>query len=494
MNRTSSQGKPEKKPGADRDPSLGWNRRPSLGLKPGGYLAFVLLLTLALTGRPAAAQSIAGQAGPPSMPGPAPTAMGGAGGTLIPAPDPRLAALGSATGPLDPGTLVDTALIVSGLSDQVLQSWRIGIEAALAPIREAAALKPDPKARAEALLELLHERGPFHDYSATATTLIDVFNQGKFNCVSSAVVYLIAARELGIPCAGVRTSDHAFCSVTIGGNSIDVETTTTYGFDPGTKRQFTDAFGKVTGYSYVPPGDYTRRETIDDRRLLSLILSNRAALLESAGHWGEALSLAVDYDAMEPDAESRDFVLGRVNNLAAALMRNRDWTDALRLANEARLKWGDDKRLAAIATTAADGSLVEELSHVGKSGGLTFAEALDLVAKSRASGDVSAARAKEFFAFLYGNEANRIGNSGDWLGAAALAEEGLARTGGDARLAQAVTTFRHNFVVSVHNDFARLFNAQRFKEAAQAASAGLARMPGDPTLSADLKAAVDAGG
>lgn len=414
--------------------------------------------------------------------------------TLIPQPDPRLAALGSAKGPLGADILVDTALIVSGINDASLPSWRSGVESILAPIREAAAKMPDAKSRAETLLELLHEKGPFRGYSTTATTLVDVFNRGQFNCVSSAVVYLIAARELDIPCEGVRTSDHAFCSVEVDGSWIDVETTTAYGFDPGTKREFTDAFGKVTGYSYVPPGDYARRQSIDGRRLLSLILSNRAALLESAGRWSEALALAVDYEAMEPDAEGRDFVLGRINNFAAALIGAGRWADARQLAVEARSRWGEDKRIATISSTAADGALAAAISDYQNKGTLSFAQALDLVEGGLASGDIGTARANEFFAFLYGNEANRIGRAGDWLGAAALAEEGVARTKGNASLVEAAKSFRHNYVVTVHNEFARLFNARRYKDAVAAAAAGLAKLPGDPTLTADLKAARDAGG
>jgi len=413
--------------------------------------------------------------------------------SLVPDPDPRLSAIGAAKGPLAAADLVDAAFIASGVADGDLPSWRAALESALAPLRAEALAKPDAAGRAETMLELLHERGPFRAYSATATTLVDVLDKGLFNCVSSAVVYLVAARELGIPCEGVRTADHAFDSVDVG-RPVDVETTTPYGFDPGTKRQFTDAFGKVTGYSYVPPGDYTRRETIDARRLVSLILSNRTSLLESEGRWQEALALAVSYEALEPGAEGRNFVIGRVNNVAADLMRRGEWQSARDIAAQAKARWGEDPRISAISSSAADGALVAAIGAAGGQPRMGFAPALALVDEALSAGDIGLARADEFYVYLYGNEADRIGRDGDWLGAASLAEAGAAKAGGDATLLRAAENFRHNFVATVHNRFAALYNAGRYTEAASVAAEGLAKLPGDATLSADLEAARAAGG
>jgi hypothetical protein len=75
---------------------------------------------------------------------------------------------------------------------------------------------------------------------------------------------------------------------------VDVETTILYGFDPGTKREFRDAFGKATGFAYVPPGNYRDRTAIDRRTLFSLVLANRIFDAESSGRFFEAVGLAAD--------------------------------------------------------------------------------------------------------------------------------------------------------------------------------------------------------
>ena len=412
----------------------------------------------------------------------------------IPQPIPLLARIGAEKGPIGAAELLDAALLASGIPEESLTEWKRGIDDRLAPLLAEARPAGDQAAQAEKFLELLHEKGPFHSYSSAATTLVDVFNKGSFNCVSSAVVYLLGMRELGIQVEGVRVPDHAFCSVIVGGRAIDVETTTAYGFDPGSKREFTDSFGRTTGYSYVPPGDYARRESIDARRLVSLILSNRVALLEAAGNYWEALNLAVSFEALEPGAEGRTFVIGRVNNLAATLMAQRDWKAARALAEEAKARWGSDPRIATLVSAAADGQLVEAIGASGGRATAPFAAALELVDAALAAGDIERPRANEFYAFIYGNEANRRGRAGDWLGAAALADEGIAKTGGAASLVQAARNYRRNFVVAEHNRFALLYNAGRYAEAAAVAAEGLAKMPGDPTLTQDLKAARATGG
>jgi hypothetical protein len=344
----------------------------------------------------------------------------------------------------------------------------------------------DEAARAEAVLVVLHERGALRGYRESATTLVDILDRGAFNCVSSAVLYLLVLRDLGIPCKGVKTSDHAFCQVRIGGRDIDVETTNRDGFDPGTKKNFTDNFGHVTGFSYVPPGSYGRRESIGERQLVSLILSNRSAILEKSGRYADALALGSSYAALRGDTEGRTFLISRINNVAAEFSRKRDWQSIRQLVASARSRLGDDPRLSALAADAADAMLSESIDT------MAFPDALASVEASAAAGEIGQARRLEFLVYLYGAEAIRLGRAGDWLGAAALASEGSARTGGNAELAAAAATHRRNYVVGVHNSFANLYNARRFSEARTVIEAGLAKVPGDKTLAADLAAATSA--
>ncbi|MDR3174091.1 MAG: hypothetical protein LBU19_07570, partial [Treponema sp.] len=50
-------------------------------------------------------------------------------------------------------------------------------------------------------------------YSAMQTRLDTLLSNGRYNCVSSAVLYLILARSQGLDVRGVAARDHAFASL-----------------------------------------------------------------------------------------------------------------------------------------------------------------------------------------------------------------------------------------------------------------------------------------
>ena len=182
------------------------------------------------------------------------------------------------------------------------------------PAVPTTALTPDT---AEKVLEYLHKH-ILRAYSEKQTKIDVLFNTGIYNCVSSAVAYMILAKSIGFTVKGVRTKDHAFCTVYAGGKGYDVETTSPYGFDPGEKKDFTDAFGRTTGYSYVPPGNYRDRNTINEKEMLALILYNRNAFLTERRDFFNAVGPAVDAYALLNNAESLERLAVSLNNTASA--------------------------------------------------------------------------------------------------------------------------------------------------------------------------------
>jgi tetratricopeptide (TPR) repeat protein len=336
--------------------------------------------------------------------GPNGGAANGATGSYLLPPDPRIAALTSPGRGLDLPDLEALALAASGLDATAAKTYTARLDAILDSL--AASVGPaDPSgakseaSRAEAALGFLHD-GTFKSYRSTASTLDLVLDKGSYNCVSSAVLYLLAMRRLGIPASGVRTEDHAFCLVHVDGHDVDVETTNAYGFDPGIKQEFQSAFGHATGYRYVPPGNYARRQAIDARKLISLIMSNRIALLEDQGDYEGALAIAPSCALLDGSPEGRGILADCVNNMTVSL-----------------------------------------------------------------------------------------GQKGDWLAAARLADEGAASLPENADLPRLAALCRGNFAVVAHNRFAGLFNARDYAAAKRAIEEALAFLPGDAGLRADLEAA-----
>jgi len=201
--------------------------------------------------------------------------------------------------------------------------------------------------RGEGLLKYLHGN-LFKRYSEPQTRIDVVFIRGHYNCVSSSLIYMIHARSVGMEVEGVATRAHAFCLVKIDDSrTIDVETTNPFGFDPGTKKDFLDSFGAATGYSYVPPGNYRDRQTINDRLFLGLLIQNRIVELQNQGRMAESLALAVDRVALEGGmGDTVNFYLA-VNNAIAFYNGRRQYTQGLELAMEVRARYGDDATLKA---------------------------------------------------------------------------------------------------------------------------------------------------
>jgi hypothetical protein len=403
-------------------------------------------------------------------------------------PSAGIAALASSTSPrLGLAELEILALEASGLPEAAIPAYAARLEQIYKELaaRLSALGETTEAGKAEASLGFLHER-LFKRYLSDATTVDGVLDTGAFNCVSSAVVYLLALRSVGLAAEGVRTTDHAFCIVHTEGRDIDVETTNPYGFDPGSRKEFGDAFGKATGYRYVPPGNYAERQTIGERELLALIISNRIALLEERRDFVAALALSADFAQLAEGQEGRKLVVDCVNNLGSSLSQKRDYAGMEALAKAAQAALGKEARLGALLSAGVYNRLLSTLS--GPDWRSRIAEADTALA----AGDLDRRSWSNLVVFAYGNAAQVLGQGGDWLGAARLAEEGLARLPGDPNLTRTAATCRQNYVVLVHNRFAGLYNKADYRGAAAVIEEGLSNLPGDQRLLEDRAAAAAA--
>jgi tetratricopeptide (TPR) repeat protein len=229
--------------------------------------------------------------------------------------------------------------------------------------------------KAEAVLRFMYEK-TLKRYSLNQTQLDILLASGTYNCVSSAVFYLILGSSVGLDVKGVVTRDHAFITVALDGSFtdsdfIDIETTNKFGFNPGNKTEFTDDFGRTTGFAYVPPGNYRNRAQISPIELVSLIIFNRISTLESRRRFADALPLAIDRAALlekrenpvvspvfsDPELDRMD----RIFNFAGSLLNSSKEDEALAFADYAMLVYPDDKRWEEIQYNAVTKIIARDL-------------------------------------------------------------------------------------------------------------------------------------
>jgi tetratricopeptide (TPR) repeat protein len=299
--------------------------------------------------------------------------------------------------------------------------------------------------KAESVLRFMYEK-TLKRYSLNQTQLDVLLSAGTYNCVSSAVFYLILGTSVGLDIKGVVTRDHAFITVETGGDLIDIETTNKFGFNPGSKKEFTDDFGKTTGFAYVPPGNYRNRAQISPIELVSLIMSNRMAMLESRKRFNDALPLAIDRAVLlenrknpvdsplfsDPATDRMD----RIFNVAGTLLNSRKEEDVLAFADYAMPVYPDDSRWEEIQYNAVNNIIAKYL------------------------------------------RANKIEDA-----KTALAENQNRYTEKQhEQLAEAVAKAE---AVSLHNQFATLFNRRKYDDAKAILELALKTFPDDRQLNRD---------
>jgi tetratricopeptide (TPR) repeat protein len=409
---------------------------------------------------------------------------------------------------------------------------------AAADLRASPALPANPRDRGEYILTFMHEKF-LKSYATTQTRVDEIFSTGRYNCVSSAALYTILAVSAGLDVRGVMTRDHAFVTLNTGGELVDVETTNAYGFDPGSRREFSNAFGSVTGFSYVPARDYRDRVSISPVELISLILTNRIAELESRNRFGEAVPLALDRAALlagrrdpvdspffsDPEKDLMD----RIFNYGTSLVQAGREAEALAWADAAQGFYPRDARWPEFIYVALNNQLgkllrgqqlaearslltwyasrlnpgnlaqldiqilgVELLQRINRLGGDETAEAvLRAVANAQGRG-LPDNRAEELRTFVIIKEGERLTAEQGLPAAITYIEAAITRYGRYSRLEEILRIHRSNRVAALHNQFADFFNRQDYEAARQFIQAALEEFPGNRQLSSDLTTAEQA--
>jgi tetratricopeptide (TPR) repeat protein len=392
--------------------------------------------------------------------------------------DPIAAALelSVAQEPLDPATLIRSALIFSGVPGEQLAELEARIRIHTAGLREQLSGVRDPRVQAEAALAYMHEE-LLRRYDERQTRVDVLLERGSYNCVSSGVMYAILLKSLGLRVWGVRTSDHAFCRVQLGEMAFDVETTSPFGFDPGTRKEFIDHFGRVTGYSYVPPSNYRDRREIGEKELLGLILFNRTAFASERRDYPGAVPPAVDAYALLGDEESHERLITSLLNLASWYGMSGRFREALEFLDRAVARQGNDRLDA----------LREDLTHnwvLSRIQSGDYTEAQQLLDSQRSGGRLAEREWRELTVYLYQVRAQKSA-PGDYREAARLILEGLRKVGSDQGLFK-------SYEVYIHNSAVTLVQNELYEEALAVLEEALLQLPASGVLLKDRSMVLEA--
>jgi hypothetical protein len=196
----------------------------------------------------------------------------------------------------------EAALIASGITDgEKRRSYLARLDKIETEARVAVARATTPAQKGDELLQYLHAGPMKPGYSWSPSSFPGVLDTGKYNCVSSAVLYNVIGLRLGFDLRGMVQPGHAFSILYDGNRKYEVQTTCARGFDPKDPTVQKELEEK-TGIKLS--ANRSNGREINELGLLTVICSNRTAELMKEKHHYEALLVGFLGLALDPTNEA----------------------------------------------------------------------------------------------------------------------------------------------------------------------------------------------
>jgi len=230
-------------------------------------------------------------------------------------------------------TYYDAFLITSGIVDyEEFNKYKAKLgdlrARALTELKPYALEGPEVLGK-ELLLWLYSKNGILKKYVLKATLAQNLLDRGEFNCLSSSIIYALIYMEFGFNIKGVLTKDHSFCTIITPNGEIDVETTISSGFNPGTKE--IEQMANSQRITYVPKGNYRGRKDVTIMTLIASLYANSISLLgrsindpyEGLTMYKKGYYLAPNFDFFQKN------ILSSMNNIAIENVRKGNYENAV---------------------------------------------------------------------------------------------------------------------------------------------------------------------
>src|SRR5260221_12378298 len=220
------------------------------------------------------------------------------------------------TGKLGKWNFAEACLIASGVTDaEKRKSYMKQIDEIETGARKAIDGAKTPQEKGEKLLKFLTTGAMSKGDSSHQTDLHTILDDKKFNCVSSAVLYNVIGRRLGMELRAVEIPGHVYSILVLGDKTIRVETTNAAGFNldkspkgksekSGDNHREIGELGLAAVIAYNHGVDLAREHKhheaiLANFRAMSLDPSNRAAAdnaLAGFANWGIELAKAGKFE------------------------------------------------------------------------------------------------------------------------------------------------------------------------------------------------------
>ncbi|MHB8897631.1 MAG: hypothetical protein ACYC6Y_02670 [Thermoguttaceae bacterium] len=233
-------------------------------------------------------------------------------------------------------SLIEAALIAGGVDDAGrLAEATARFDRLAGKAIAAIGRSTPPELAARELFDFMHREILVNGYELECTDLAATLEHGKFNCVSSTVLFNCLASRLGIEAVGVELPGHAMSRLRIGGKDLDVETTCPAWFslqhDPERRAAL---IAKTIGVDFQAAGPHVGRE-VSSVELVAMIYYNRGVDLLTAQRFAEAAAANAKALRLDPSSQTaRGNLLATLNNWAITVGSGREYERAIDLLKQ----------------------------------------------------------------------------------------------------------------------------------------------------------------
>lgn len=281
-----------------------------------------------------------------------------------------------------PDALLALYLIASGVRDQAtFETVNRRIRAEVRDLREALGQTDDPLSVGAALNQRMHQRFFLEQgesrapsgYATDQSRLMGIFETGEFNCISSAMLYALLARHFDLDVQGVLLPSHAFIQLDTNAGAIDIETTSSQGFNQLHTEEFyarqSDQWHQVRDLAPATWADYQARKRISLLRLAAINMLNQHTAASAMRATDSARLAEISAYLYPHDEIAQHKRLNFYNTEARQLSQGQQWSTLKRLFARTYVAVTKD-----FAEMGSPGSLTEPLLYYKLAALLTHAQ------------------------------------------------------------------------------------------------------------------------
>ncbi len=246
---------------------------------------------------------------------------------------------------LDNYSHIEAAFILSGARSRTnLQQYMDWYDDLLLTIREFHLDSFDRTGSAAKVFSYLHSSWLLQ-YKETATTLINVIKEKRYNCVAGTILYNLVCSDLGWPTEAFETPTHTYTIFPNFTEKVMVENTTLMGFNIMENlhaysqllaQYYPSSQAAQIGLDRLYAYENSKGRPIDNTELLGLLAYNRAYFARDEGNYGKAYEYVVLAQMFNKDSRSNvNFEINLYNSWGKKLFETKRYSEAFTIFADA---------------------------------------------------------------------------------------------------------------------------------------------------------------